>query len=92
MAGLLVPLCLGVMGELLQRKVLARRFQWSDALWRALTAVPVMAGPIYALGWVLMLRPDSRPRHWIEMLILLCGLSCSFAYRALRIKTQLKRS
>ena len=82
---LLVPLSLGFAGEFLQRRASARRFQWSSAFWRVLTAIPLMLAPLYSFGWVLILRADSRQKYWPETLILLCCLSGTFGYRALRI-------
>lgn len=84
-ATLLIPLSLGVVAELLQRGVSARKFQWSSAFWRVLISMPVMAAPLYSLGWVLLPRPDSRRKHWLEILFVLCCLSGTFGYRALRI-------
>lgn len=84
-AAFLIPVSLGVVGELLQRNASVRRFQWSSAGWRALRAIPLMLAPSYSFGWVLLLRPDSRQKHWPEILALLCCFSAVFGYRALRI-------
>ncbi len=84
-ASLLIPLCLGITAEFIQRKTLARRFKWSRAFLRSLLALPIMAGPLYA-AWALPHVESSRPTHWIEKEVLLCCVSALFAYLSLKIK------
>jgi hypothetical protein len=86
-AGLSVPLCLGITAELIQRKVLARSFMWSNAFLRSAIALPIAVGPVYAVS-VTGLVEGGRPTHWVEKEILLYGLSAASAYIALRIKKQ----
>lgn len=90
-SSLLVPACLGLTAELVQDKVLARRFSWSKGLLRVLLALPMAAGPLYA-WWVLGNREDARPTHWSAKLVLLLVASAVFAYLSLRIKRQLTES
>jgi hypothetical protein len=52
-ATLLIPLSLGVTAELIQRRVLARRFEWPKAVLRSLAALPVAVGPVYAALFVI---------------------------------------
>ena len=87
-ASLCLPLCLGITAELIQRKVLARRFTWSKALLRSLMALPVAVGPLYAQLSVAFFVGNRRPTHWVEMEILLYALSAVSAYIALRIRKQ----
>jgi hypothetical protein len=47
-ASLLIPLSLGTTAELIQCKVLSRRFKWANALVRSLAALPIAVGPVYA--------------------------------------------
>jgi hypothetical protein len=82
-----VPLCLGIAAELIQRKVLARRFTWSKALLRSLLALPIAVGPLYAAVYVSFVG-SRRPTHWVGKEILLYGLSAASAYGALRIRRQ----
>lgn len=82
----LTPLSLGITAELIQRKVLARRFEWPKALLRSLAALPAAVGPLYAVLCVFPYRENRRPTHWVEKEILLYSLSIFFAYVALRIK------
>ncbi len=90
-SSLFVPVCLGMAAELVQDKVLARRFNWVKGVLRVLLALPMSIGPAYAF-WVLIHREDSRPAHWLVTLILLGCLSAVFTYLALRIKRQLTQS
>ncbi len=90
-SSLFVPMCLGLAAELVQDKVLARRFNWAEGLFRVLLALPMSIGPAYAF-WVLIHREDSRPAHWPATLILLGCVSAVFTYLALRIKRQLTQS
>jgi hypothetical protein len=83
---LLIPGGLGVTAELVERKVQTRQFRWVKALQRCLLAIPAMLGPAYAVLWILPMREDSRPAHWIPKLTALSCLSVAFAFRALRIK------
>src|SRR5215469_8523940 len=85
-ATLLVPIGLGTTAELIQRKVLSRRFQWSNALVRSLASLPILIGPLYAVTSVLPFREDRRPAFWMEKETFLYGLSVFFAYLALRIR------
>lgn len=88
-SGLLLPLCLGLTAELVQGKILARRFSWLRGLLRVLLALPVGVGPVYAWWVLLMRREDARPAHWLANLVLLLCVSAVFAYLALRIRRQL---
>ena len=81
---LCLPLCLGITAELIQRKVLARRFMWSKAFLRSLMAWPIVAGPAYVAIFV----GSSRPAHWLEVEILFYSLSAALALNALRIRKQ----
>ena len=83
-AGLTVPLFLGITAEYIQRRASVRPFVWSRALARSLMALPISAGPIYTVLSVMNLRPT----HWAEKQVLLYGLSAVFAYVALRIRRQ----
>jgi hypothetical protein len=83
-ASLFLPLCLGITAELIQRKVLARRFSWSKALLRSLVALPIAVGPVYVAVFV----GSRRPAHWVEIEILFYSLSAASAYVALRISKQ----
>jgi hypothetical protein len=83
-ASLFLPLCLGITAELIQRRVLARRFAWSKALLRSLMALPIAVGPAYVAVFV----GSRRPTHWVEKEILFYGLSVTSAYIALRIRKQ----
>jgi hypothetical protein len=87
-SGLVLPLCLGLTAELVQGKVSSRRFSWLRGLLRALLALPVSIGPVYAWWVLLMRREDARPAHWLPNLILLLCISTVFAYVALRIKRE----
>jgi hypothetical protein len=88
-SSLIVPLFLGVIAELLEHKVLARRFSWLRSLRRVLLALPIGVGPWYAL-WVLVARrEDARPPHWLANMIVLLCTSLIFGYLALRIRRQL---
>jgi hypothetical protein len=85
-ASVLLPLCLGITAELIERKVMARLFTWSRALLRSLVALPIGFGPLYFLVFV-----GNRPTHWFENQILIFGLSVVSACFALRIRRQLPR-
>jgi hypothetical protein len=85
-ASLLIPLSLGVTGELIQRKVLGYGFAWSKALLRSLIALPAAIGPLYAATCVAPYVESRRPTHWAAKEVLLYGLSVAFVYLALRIK------
>lgn len=86
-SSLFVPTCLGLVAELVQDRVLARRFSWLRGLLRSLLALPMAIGPVYA--WrVLALREDARPTHSLANLVLLICVSAVFAYLSLRIKRQ----
>jgi hypothetical protein len=87
-ASLCLPLCLGVTAELIQRKVLVRRFGWSKALLRSLIALPIAVGPVYAAVFVAPFVEGRRPTHWVEKEILFYALSAASAYVALRIRKQ----
>jgi hypothetical protein len=89
-ASLLIPLCLGITAELIQRSVSLRPFAWSKALLRSLIALPIAVGPVYAATSVAPYIRDRRPTHWPEKEILLFGVSAVFAYFALRIRQQPK--
>lgn len=84
---LCLPLCLGITAELIQRKVLARRFTWSKALLRSLMALPIAVGPMYAQLSVAFFG-NRRPTQWVEKEILLYALSAASAYIALRLRKQ----
>jgi hypothetical protein len=83
-ASLCLPLSLGITAELIQRKVLARRFMWSKALLRSLMALPIAVGPAYVAVFV----GSRRPSHWVEIEIPFYGLSAASAFMALRIRKQ----
>lgn len=85
-SGLLLPLCLGFTAELVQGKILSRRFSWLRGLLRVLLALPVSLGTVYAWWVLLMRREDARPAHWLPSLIVLLCVSTVFAYLALRIR------
>lgn len=87
--GLFLPLFLGLSGELLEAKVLARRFNFLRCLRRVLLAFPIGAGPFYAWWVLLALRQDARPVHWLAKLVLLLFISAVFGYLALRIRREL---
>ena len=70
--------------ELIQRKVLVRRFMWSKALLRSLMVWPIVAGPAYVAVFV----GSGRPVHWVEIEILFYSLSAASAFIALRITKQ----
>jgi hypothetical protein len=84
LASLLLPLCLGITAELIQRKLLARRFSWPMALLRSLMASPIAVGPAYVAVFV----GSRRPAHWVEIEILFYSLSAALACIALRIQKQ----
>jgi hypothetical protein len=65
-ATLLIPLSLGTTAELIQRKVLSRRFKWANALFRSLVALPIAVGPVYAATSVFPYVESRRPTHWVE--------------------------
>jgi hypothetical protein len=90
--GLLLPLCLGLTAELVQGKILSRRFSWLRGLLRVFLALPVSLGPVYAWWVLLMRREDARPAHWLPNLILLLCASTVFAYLALRIRRQVTQT
>lgn len=83
-ASLLLPLCLGITAEFIQRKLLARRFTWSKALLRSLMVLPIAVGPAYVAVFV----GSRRPAHWVEIEILFYSLSAALACIALRIQKQ----
>jgi hypothetical protein len=87
-AALSVPLCLGITAELIQRKIMARPFSGSKAFLRALMALPITVGPVYAVVSVAPFVESRRPTHWVEKEILLYGLSAVSACIALRIRKQ----
>jgi hypothetical protein len=89
LASLLIPLCLGITAELIQRRISVRRFTWSKALLRFVLALPIAVGPIYAALSVAPFIPSRRPTHWAEKEIILYGFSAIFAFFALRIRTTL---
>ena len=86
MGGLLVPLCLAITAELVERKVQSRDFSWSKVRGRFLVAIPMAIGPLYTALFVVMRVEDRRPAHWLETAVLLCCLSAVFAYFSLRIR------
>ena len=90
-SSLFVPMCLGLAAEPVQDKVLVRRFNWVEGLFRVLLALPMSIGPAYGF-WVLTHREDSRPAHWLAKLILFGCVSAVFTYLALRIKRQLTQT
>jgi hypothetical protein len=83
---LLNPLSLGITAELVERKVQRRQFRWVKALQRSLLAIPAVLAPAYAVLWILPMREDSRPAHWVVKLTVFSCVSVAFAVRALRIK------
>jgi hypothetical protein len=85
-ATLLIPLSLGATAELIQHKVLSRRFQWSNALMRTLACVPIAIGPVYAATTIFPYAESHRPAHWVAKEILFYCLSVVFACFALRIR------
>lgn len=86
MGSLLVPLCLAITAELVERKVQSRAFSWPKFRRRFLVAIPMTIGPLYTALFVVMLVEDRRPAHWLETTVLLCCLSAVFAYFSLRIR------
>jgi hypothetical protein len=86
LACVLIPLGLGVTGEMIERGVQGRRFRGLGAFIRSLLAIPIMVGPIYCLYEVFLLRPDARDSLWAVKLTVLSLLSAFFAVRALRIR------
>lgn len=82
---LCLPVCLGIAAELIQRKVLSRRFTWSNAFLRSLLALPIAVGPVYAI-FVAGFVESRRPAHWVEKEVLAYALSAASAYIALRIR------
>jgi hypothetical protein len=87
-ASLLIPLSLAVTAEMIQRKIQARRFQWSKALSRYLLALPVAIGPVYATIWVAPLMESYRPTHYLLKEAFFYCVSGIFAFFALRIRRQ----
>jgi hypothetical protein len=85
-ATILILFSLSVTAELIQRKVLARRFRWSKALLRFLLAIPMAVGPLFAIVWVIPFVEASRPAHWREKEVILYCVSVAFAYFALRVR------
>jgi hypothetical protein len=83
---LLIPLSLGTTAEIVQRRVFARSFRWSCALFRSLLALPIGVGPLYAAWYVIPYIESRRPTHWVEKEFLYCVLSGTFAYFALRVR------
>ena len=83
---LLVPLCLAITAELVERKVQSRAFSWPKVRGRYLVAIPIAIGPLYTALFVVMRVEDRRPPHWLETAVLLCCLSVVFAYLSLRIR------
>ena len=83
---LLVPLCLAITAELVERKVQSRAFSWPKVRPRFLVAIPMAIGPLYTALFVVMRLEDRRPPHWLETAVLLCCLSAVFAYFSLRIR------
>jgi len=86
LAGLLVPVSLGVTGEMVERKAHGRSFRWLKALLRSLIALPIVLGPVYTAFWVTPWVESSRQPHWVVKQTILYCLSATFAYLALRIK------
>ena len=84
-SGLILPVCLGLTAELLQSKVLARRFSWLRGLRRALFALPIAVGPWYAYWVLFALRADARPIQWLVNMVLFVCISTASAYIALGI-------
>jgi hypothetical protein len=68
-SGLLLPLCLGLTAELVQGKILARRFSWLSGLLRVL--LPMGVGPVYA--WWVLLMPAKMPDRHIGWRIWFCS-------------------
>jgi MFS family permease len=85
MFGLFLPLCLGLTAELLQGRNIARRFSWLRGMLRAVVALPISVGPVYAWWVLLMRREDARPSHWLVNLVLLLAVSALSAFLALRV-------
>jgi hypothetical protein len=90
-SSLFVPTSLGLMAEMVQDKVLARRFSWLRGVLRVVLALPMGVGPADA-WWVLFHREDARPAHWLANLVLLLCVSGVSAYLSLRIKRQLTQT
>jgi hypothetical protein len=83
-ARLCLPLSLGITAELIQRKVLARLFMWTQALLRSLMALPIAVG----LAYVTVFVGSRRPSHRVEIEIPFYALSAASAFMALRIRKQ----
>lgn len=85
LAGLLVPLTLGVTAEMIERKAWRRSFRWSRALFRCGLALPIVFGPIYTWLWVTPYLNSGRKPLWLLVSVALYSVSAGFAYFALRI-------
>jgi hypothetical protein len=85
-ASLVVPFCLGVTAEWIERKLYERRFQWQKALSRFLLGTPILAGWIYRIIWVAPIIKRTHPVSYHLQEALWCCLSVLFSYLALRIR------
>lgn len=88
----LVPLSLGTTAELVQCRILVQSFSCPKAFLRSLVALPIVAGPLYAVVLVFPFVENRRPAHWVGKLISSCILSGVFAFLALRIRKPIKVS
>jgi hypothetical protein len=86
LATLLIPLSLGCTAELIQRKVLARRFEWRKALTRSAASLPIAIGPVYAAIAIYPYSDSHRPAYWLVKEVFFFCFSGVFAYFALRIR------
>ena len=86
LAGLLIPVTLGVTAEIVEHRVQRRNFRWLGAFLRSLLAIPIMLGPLYCYFEVLLLRPDARHPLWAVKLTFLSCMSAIFVVLALRIR------
>jgi hypothetical protein len=86
LATLLFPLSLGATAELIERKLLSRRFEWRKAVIRSAASLPIAIGPVYAATSVIPYAENYRPTHWVVKEVFFFCLSGVFAYFALRVK------
>jgi hypothetical protein len=84
-AALLVPICLAITGELVERKVQKRVFQWPRAVIRFALAFFIGTGPIVTfIIWAT--APSSRLKSSTVWEIATFCISGVFVYFALRIR------
>ena|ERR1035438_7867068 len=85
-AAMLIPLCLALTAELIERRAQERAFSWIRTLSRFGMALILGAGPLYTCLYVLGTIESFRPHHYIATEVTLYCLSALFGALALRIK------